>query len=127
MSDSKSIGNVIKEVRLGLRLQKNDFAKRLKLSAGYITRLETGSAVPSLELAFRIENVFALTQRPLSKLVIQAAYDKAREGIKGIPEKFEEVKSEGVKVESMELQQVGGEFSIPIELPKKLFLKLELR
>ena len=52
--DYFSIGNRIKQERIGKKLVQNELAEILEVSPGYISQLETGKTRISLELLVRI-------------------------------------------------------------------------
>ncbi len=50
--------NRVEELRKGLGMNQEDFAKAIKVSRQTVSSIETGKYNPSLELAFVISNFF---------------------------------------------------------------------
>ena len=50
--------NRVEELRKGLGMNQEDFAKAIKVSRQTVSSIETGKYNPSLELAFIISNFF---------------------------------------------------------------------
>ena len=66
MSPSRSklpnVGAVIREFRLREKLSQDSVAARLKMSTSYVSRLESGSRYPSIEMLIRVAH--AMNARP---------------------------------------------------------------
>lgn len=59
--------NRVEELRKGLGLNQEDFAKAIRVSRQTVSSIETGKYNPSLELAFVISDFFG---KPIEKIFI---------------------------------------------------------
>lgn len=121
VNDSKSISSMIKEARLTSRLTSRALAKKVECSESRLSQIESGLNRPSLELAFKIENVLGLVKREISYSIILEDYEKAK--------KVGENVAPPPRIEAKLTEGVTGGITIPVrlDLPKEIILRVELR
>ena len=63
--DKIGFGNAVKEQRQRLNLSLSDLSPKLKVTKGYLSRLESGKAVPSMTMVMRIAKLLKLDSTQL--------------------------------------------------------------
>lgn len=66
--------NVLKELREKQRLSQSKLAKRAKFNHSYISRLESGNRVPTVEAVNRLANAMEIDAYDTDRLRISAGY-----------------------------------------------------
>lgn len=61
MSIETPIGRSLRDLRQARRLTLNDVASRAEISESFLSQIERGKATPSLQVLFRVAEVFGLT------------------------------------------------------------------
>lgn len=69
-----TLGDQIRYHRTMADLSMNEMARRVDIDQGYLSRLESGSRVPSREIINRIVNVLHLTGAARDRLIVAAGY-----------------------------------------------------
>lgn len=77
---SQEIARKVIEIRKRLGLKQTEIAALAGTSRSYVTHLEKGEMMPSLEFAFKLEKALKLSNGEISDLVIQTARIKAGAG-----------------------------------------------
>lgn len=128
------LGNMIKAARMGKQLSQLDLARKLDRSPSLINNFEKGERRPTLQDAFKIEYLLEMKDAPISSYIIAEDY-KAATGL----ERRQEIREEQIltgeevaeKIEALntlreEKPRVMGQIiSVPVKLPKDIYLKLE--
>ncbi len=116
----------IRNMRMDQRLSQKDLADKLECSPALLNQIEKGQKPVTLDMAFRIEIALNHVGREISSVVIQTIYAEA--GGQPVAQKAEEVSPEIQSTNKLvdRRERIMGEvISVPVKLPKDIYLKLE--
>jgi len=116
-TELKDVSKKIKSARMAQGLSKVELAKKMGCNNSYLTQIESGK-IPSLEFAFRLENVLGMKEREISQAIIASDFQKAADGFPTVVPLKEAARPTTNEPD-------GQIISVPVNLPRNLYLKLE--
>lgn len=125
----KEIADKVRIMRISNQISQKDLADKLSCSPALINQIEKGQKPLTLDMAFRIEITLGHTAKELSSAIIQAIFEEA--GGKETPIKPLSPEQVHHKIESLnkiaeEHPRIQGEIiSVPVKLPRDIYLKLQ--
>ncbi len=135
------IGKRIREARMRRDITQRQLAEKMEFTSSLLNQFEKGKKKPSLVDAFRMEVILEVRDESISQLVIGADYRAATGFDKHFPTHgggIEEVAPRSVQSDELnpkiaKLNKIthsgerilGEVISVPVKLPKEIYLKLE--
>jgi len=58
MKVNKKVGKKLKKIRLKVDLTQKELAKKMKVTQGYISKIENGATMPTVDFLLKIRNKF---------------------------------------------------------------------
>lgn len=96
-------GKITRKLRIDNDILLKDMAGELKISAAFLSKLETGKSKPNLKLAYKIKNIYKLNNKAYNDLInainidnksiIQPVFAKSKSDMKLIVKLANKLKS----------------------------------